>query len=266
MSCAVRSTRRRPTSGSSCSTGAARGCWSGASACCGCSTGAASASSPSSRSRRRTSSSSTSRSRRTGARSWRCTGRVTAGRRCCATTGAPARRLGHPVAMADPLGLTDFAAFTPDGRGLLTASRDPGAQAPSPDPSPDLGGREIVVRDPRTLAAAAPLPGLRPERRAVAGRAHVRGGRRRRLRALPRPADGPSSGRRWDGTRRRSTGRSSRPTAASSSPRAKTRRRSSGTSRPPRWPTPSWATPAAWRGWPWTDAARPSTPRPPTGP
>ena len=74
--------------------------------------------------------------------------------------GRTGRRLGHPVAMADPLGLTDFAAFTPDGRGLLTAARDPGALAPSPDPSPDLGGREIVVRDPRTLRPLRRFPGF----------------------------------------------------------------------------------------------------------
>ena len=74
--------------------------------------------------------------------------------------GQTGRRLGHPVAIADPLGLTDFAAFTPDGRGLLTAARDPGALAPSPDPSPDLGGREIVVRDPRTLRPLRRFPGF----------------------------------------------------------------------------------------------------------
>ena len=74
--------------------------------------------------------------------------------------GRTGRRLGQPLAMADPLGLTDFAAFTPDGRGLLTAARDPGALAPSPDPSPDLGSREIVVRDPRTLRPLRRFPGF----------------------------------------------------------------------------------------------------------
>ena len=42
----------------------------------------------------------------------------------------------------------------------MTASRDPGALAPSPDPSPDLGGREIVVRDPRTLRPRRRFPGF----------------------------------------------------------------------------------------------------------
>jgi WD40 repeat protein len=73
--------------------------------------------------------------------------------------GRTGRRLGHPVSMADRLGLTDFAAFTPDGQGLVTASGDPAAQAPSPHPA-SAAGREIVVRDPRTLRPLRRFPGF----------------------------------------------------------------------------------------------------------
>jgi WD40 repeat protein len=65
--------------------------------------------------------------------------------------GRTGARLGRPVSMTAPVQLTDLTAFTPDGRGLLTVPSDPDGA--------DLGGREIVLRDARTLRPLRRFPG-----------------------------------------------------------------------------------------------------------
>jgi WD40 repeat protein/DNA-binding SARP family transcriptional activator len=74
--------------------------------------------------------------------------------------GRTGRRLSRPVSTPEPHGLADVTAFTPDGRGLLTADRDPRALSPAADVTTDFEGRQIVVRDPRTLRPLRSYPGF----------------------------------------------------------------------------------------------------------